>query len=36
MTEDLDRPWWRGYRRELEKRFRQEVVVIRAQEIEQI
>ena len=34
MTEDLDRPWWQAYRRELEARFRQEVIVIRAQEIE--
>ena len=36
MTENLDRRWWQDYRRELEKRFRQEVIVIRAQEVEQI
>jgi hypothetical protein len=36
MTEHLDRPWWAGYREELERRFRQEVIVIRAQEIEQL
>ena len=30
MTEDLDRPWWTNFRKELEKRFRQENVVIRA------
>jgi hypothetical protein len=34
MTNDLDRDWWRAYRRELEVRFRQDVVVIRAQAIE--
>jgi hypothetical protein len=36
MTETLDRPWWRSYRAELEKRFRQDVIVVRAQEIEQL
>jgi hypothetical protein len=34
MAERLERDWWRGYRRELESRFRQEEIVIRAQEIE--
>ncbi|HEX2725969.1 MAG TPA: hypothetical protein VHN20_09140 [Beijerinckiaceae bacterium] len=34
MTERLDRDWWRGYRRELERSFRQEEIVIRAQDIE--
>jgi hypothetical protein len=33
MSEDLDEEWWRGYRRGLEKRFRQEQVIVRAQEI---
>ena len=36
MTETLDRTWWSGYREELERRFRQEVIVIRAQEMEQL
>jgi hypothetical protein len=30
MADDLDRSWWDGYRRELERRFRQESIVIRA------
>jgi len=30
MTPHLDRPWWDGYRRELERRFSQETLVIRA------
>jgi hypothetical protein len=30
MTESLDRAWWGAYRRGLEERFRQEVVVVRA------
>lgn len=30
MTKDLDRGWWDRYRRELERRFRQDVIVIRA------
>ncbi len=36
MVPDLDRAWWAEYRKELERRFRQEVVVLRAQEIEQL
>ena len=32
MTEALDEGWWRAYRGELERRFRQDVVVVRAQE----
>lgn len=32
MTERLDEAWWRSYRSELERRFRQDTVVIRAQE----
>ena len=32
MTDALDEGWWRAYRGELERRFRQDVVVIRAQE----
>lgn len=30
MTDDLDRAWWAAYRRELEARFRQDELVIRA------
>ena len=30
MVEPLDRAWWSGYRAELERRFRQERVVMRA------
>jgi hypothetical protein len=33
MAEALDEEWWRSYRRGLETRFRQEQVVVRAQEI---
>ena len=32
MTEALDPDWWRAYRRELGRTFKQEVIVIRAQE----
>jgi hypothetical protein len=34
MADWLDRSWWRGYRTELERRFRQEEVVVRAAEVE--
>ena len=34
MASKLDRAWWRDYRRELETRFRQELIIIRAQVIE--
>jgi len=30
MVERLDRKWWSGYRAELERRFRQERIVVRA------
>lgn len=30
MTQDLNRAWWQAYRRELEARFRQESIVVRA------
>lgn len=30
MTQGLDRAWWKGYRAELERRFRQEAIVVRA------
>ncbi len=32
MAEALNEGWWSAYRHELERRFRQEMVVIRAQE----
>ncbi len=34
MDENLDRTWWSAYRTELEERFRQDVVIVRAQGIE--
>ncbi len=34
MTEKLDQAWWGAYRRELEQSFRQEAIVIRAQDIQ--
>ena len=34
MTDDVDPAWWRTYRRSLEERFRQQQVVIRAQNID--
>lgn len=36
MAQELDRAWWRGYRDELERRFRQEKVVVRATECEEL
>ena len=36
MVETLDRAWWRGYRAELERRFRQDEIVIRAQDVERL
>ena len=36
MADALDRAWWSAYRAELERRFRQDVIVIRAQTIEQL
>jgi hypothetical protein len=30
MTETLDLSWWRSYRRELERQFRQDAIVARA------
>jgi hypothetical protein len=34
MCDSLDRPWWTAYRESLETIFRQEAVIVRAQEIE--
>ena len=36
MAEALDREWWREYRTTLERRFRQDEVVIRASEVERL
>ena len=36
MADDLDRVWWREYRGELERRFRQEKIVVRASEFEEL
>ena len=33
MTESIDSGWWREYRGELERRFAQEVIVVRAHEV---
>ena len=30
MTEGLDRAWWKGFRKELERRYRQETLIVRA------
>lgn len=34
MADALDRSWWAQYRRELEQRFGQEQLVVRAQQVE--
>jgi hypothetical protein len=34
MTETLDRDWWREYREQLARRFRQQEIVMRASAIE--
>jgi len=36
MAGALERGWWAGYRRELEARFRQEKVVVRATQFEEL
>jgi hypothetical protein len=33
MAEDIDRTWWSSYRETLQKRFRQETIIIRAHEV---
>lgn len=33
MTDNLDRKWWGKYRKELEKEFKQESIIVRAQDI---
>lgn len=34
MADALDHAWWRQYRQELENRFRQEAIVVRASEVD--
>ena len=34
MVERIDRAWWATYRRSLEERFRQEIILIRSQAVE--
>ncbi len=34
MSDDLDRAWWRTYREELTKRFRQEMLIVRVSHIQ--
>jgi hypothetical protein len=36
MTDELNRRWWDGYRADLEQRFRQIELVIRASSIERL
>jgi hypothetical protein len=36
MDEDLDRPWWGAYRHDLEQRFRQDEIMIRATATERL
>ena len=36
MTEMLDRDWWRNYREQLGKRFRQQEIVMRASSFERL
>jgi hypothetical protein len=36
MAKELDRAWWAGYRRELEQRFEQQAVMVRALEAESL
>jgi len=36
MVAELDRAWWSGYRGELERRFAQDELVVRALEIERL
>lgn len=36
MTEHLDREWWAGYRREMERRFKQDEIVVRAFDMSRI
>jgi hypothetical protein len=36
MCRDIDRPWWERYRAELEDRFQQEAIVLRAIKVDML
>jgi hypothetical protein len=36
MVDDLDRAWWREFRRTLERRFAQDELVVRAEVVERL
>jgi hypothetical protein len=36
MTDALDRAWWADYRKTLERRFRQDALIIRSQAVERL
>lgn len=36
MAREIDQPWWEEYRAELERRFRQETLVIRAIKVDML
>jgi hypothetical protein len=36
MTRELDHTWWENYRAELERRFQQETIVVRALKVEML
>jgi hypothetical protein len=36
MTDALDREWWKMYRHDLERRFKQDEVLIRASSVERL
>ena len=36
MIQDLDRAWWKSFRKELERQFRQDEIVIRCHGIEKL
>ncbi|GAC1423746.1 MAG: hypothetical protein NVSMB6_24890 [Burkholderiaceae bacterium] len=36
MTDDLDRNWWQHYRHDLQDRFRQQSILVRATDVEML
>jgi hypothetical protein len=36
MVEAIDRPWWFEYRRELERRFAQDEILLRASAVDRL
>ena len=36
MVDELDRAWWSAYRKELERRFEQEELIVRASALEKL